>query len=126
MLPHVDSTFSLVDGIPGCSVALGCFFIIFGISMSGFPFQTQSAQFAKLGAFLKIWPKSTQFGTNFLQKFGIVMVTKSVFKGIEIVEILESTLSIPIQNLVFSEVLGKYLGFNAHLSQNGVNYLHVY
>ena len=49
--------YSLVDGIRGCSKVKRCFFIIFGISMGGFPFQTQCAQFAKLGEFWKIWPK---------------------------------------------------------------------
>ncbi len=49
--------YSLVDGIRGCSKILECFFVIFGILMGGFPFQTQCAQFAKLGAFWKIWSK---------------------------------------------------------------------
>ncbi len=29
------------SGIRGCSNVLGCFFVIFGILMDGFPFQTQ-------------------------------------------------------------------------------------
>ena len=46
-----------------------------GISMGGFPFKTQCAQFAKSGVFRKIRPKSTKICSNwvFLRQFGIVM-----------------------------------------------------
>ena len=56
----------------GCSKVLGFFFDMFGISMS-FRFQTQCAQFAKLGAYLSNKAHIlVQIGC-FLQQFGIVM-----------------------------------------------------
>ena len=41
----------------------------FGISMGGFPFQTQCTQFATLGAFWKVCPESTQFVQNWVDLF---------------------------------------------------------
>ena len=74
------------DSIRGCSEVLGafssflvrgfrCFFVIFGTSMGGFPFETQCAQFAKLRAFWKIGPKKHPK----LQQFGMVMRHKTYF-----------------------------------------------
>ena len=54
--------------------------------MGGFLSQTQCAKFAKLVVFWKIWP------------VGIVMGHKNhASQGIKVVEILKSTLSIPVQ-----------------------------
>ncbi len=90
LVPPGRGGYSLLDGIQGCSKVLGCFFVIFGISMGGFLFQIQCVQFAKLGAFSKIWPKNPQSDGS----------QNHTFRGIEMVEILKSTLSIPVQNLV--------------------------
>ena len=62
--------------------------------MGGFPFKTQCAQFAKLGVFREIRSK----------KHPIAAIWKTdgsqnhAFRGIEMVEILKSTLSLPVKN----------------------------
>ena len=88
------------DDIRGCTKASGCFFVIFGISMGRYLSQTQCAQFAKLDVFWKMWPKKhpncSKLGV-FLWQFCIVM---GLSRGIQVVEILKSTLSIPVQNFL--------------------------
>ena len=69
----------------------------------GFLSQTQCAQFAKLGVFWKIWPKSTLFVPNWVLFWAIWYCDGSqnpASRGIEVVEILKSTLSIPVENFL--------------------------
>ena len=73
--------------------------------MGGFPLKTQSAQFAKLGVFQEIRPKSTQFVPNWVFYAANWYSDGSqnhAVSGIEMVEILKSTLSIglPVQNFL--------------------------
>ena len=84
----------------GMLKGLGCFFVIIGILMCEFPFKTQCGQFANLVVFRKIRPKKGpnlfQIGC-FLRQFGIVMCHKIMLFEIEMVEVLKSTLSLPVR-----------------------------
>ncbi len=71
---------SLVYGKQGWSKVLGCFFVSFGISMGGFPFHTQGAQFAP------IWYSD---GSQ-----------NNTFRGIEMVEILKVYFEHPRTNFL--------------------------
>ena len=77
------------------------FFLIIGILMGGFPFKTQCAQFVKLGVFRKIRPTKHPICSNlgvFCSKWYSDWSQNHAFWGIEMVEILKSTLSLPVQN----------------------------
>ena len=117
-LPFRGGGFSLTNGIRGCSKVLRCIFVSFGISMGGVIVTYLMRPICKIGCILEnLARKAPSFAPNWVllaEKWYRDGSQNHAFWGIEVVEILNSTLSIPVRvflkncpGLPFAQDFGK-------------------